>query len=101
MVARTIPNALVVPASALLTDPDGSTSIMVVGSDSRAYRKTVKTGIKEGDDLQILDGLKGDEQVISSGNYGLPDKTRVSIEAPKERAKDGTSSTKETHGDDR
>ena len=100
MTARTIPNALVVPASSLLTDPDGATSVMVLGADSRAHRIAVKTGIKEGDDLQILDGLKGDEKVISSGNYGLPDKTKVSIEAPS-RAKDGTPSPQETHGDEK
>ncbi len=43
---RVAPNALVVPATALLKDADGTRSVMVVTSDSDAYRRIVQTGIE-------------------------------------------------------
>lgn len=83
MISRTVPDALVVPAAAILTAADGSTSVMVVGTDNRAHQKTVKTGIKQEDDIQIIEGLKGDEKVVASGAYGLPDNTKVTAEEAK------------------
>src|SRR5207248_1761316 len=44
MLSQTVPDALVVPPSAILTAADGGTSVMVVGSDNRAHQKAVKTG---------------------------------------------------------
>jgi HlyD family secretion protein len=81
MLSQTVPDALVVPASAILTAADGGTSVMVVGSDKRAHQKAVKTGFKQGDDIQILQGVQGGEKVIASGAYGLPDNTKVTVEA--------------------
>lgn len=77
MVAETIPDALVVPAVALLTAPDGSTSVMVVGSDDVAHQTAVKTGIRQGDELQITSGLHAGQQVVTDGAYGLADGTKV------------------------
>jgi HlyD family secretion protein len=75
--ARTIPNALAIPASAVLTESDGQTSVMVVKADNRAYSQKVKTGIPQGAMIQIVSGLQPGQQVIVSGQYGLPDKTKV------------------------
>ena len=75
--ARTIANALVIPASAILTGASGQTSVMVVKSDSRAYSQNVKIGIQQGAMVQIVSGLLPGEQVIVTGQYGLPDKTKV------------------------
>jgi RND family efflux transporter MFP subunit len=82
MVARTIPNALTVPANAVLTEPDGSTSVMVIGDDSRAHQRDVKTGVRQEGQVQIVSGLKAGERVVTSGAYGLPDNTRVQLQAP-------------------
>ncbi|MGC1872324.1 MAG: efflux RND transporter periplasmic adaptor subunit [Acidobacteriaceae bacterium] len=75
--AKTVANALVIPAAAVLTGPDGKTSVMVVKPDNRAYAQDVKTGIQQGLIIQILSGLQPGEPVIVSGQYGLPDKTKV------------------------
>ncbi|MHB1957974.1 MAG: efflux RND transporter periplasmic adaptor subunit [Acidobacteriaceae bacterium] len=75
--ARTIADALVIPASAILLGENGQTSVMVVKSDSRAYSQNVKTGIRQGPLIQIVSGIQAGEQVIVSGQYGLPDKTKV------------------------
>lgn len=77
LIARVVPNALVVPASAILKASDGTTSVMVVRSDSRAYRQDVSTGIEESGNTQILSGLKQGDEVVAAGAYGLPDKTKV------------------------
>jgi len=85
MVSETVPDALVVPASAVLTAADGSATVMVIGSDQRARQLAVKVGIRQDENVQILDGLKEGQSVVASGAYGLPDNTRVSVEAAKEK----------------
>ena len=90
MTAQTVKDALVVPASSVLTAPDGSTTVMQAGSDGLAHQKAVKLGIRKGDDVQIIEGVNEGDKVISNGAYGLPDKTKIKIEAaeaPAEGAK--------------
>ncbi len=77
IVARTVPNALVVPAAAVLTAADGSTSLMVVGADGRAHQVSVKTGLRQGDEVQITSGLHPGQLVVTTGAYGLPEGARV------------------------
>jgi multidrug efflux pump subunit AcrA (membrane-fusion protein) len=59
---------------------------MVIGPDNRAHQTTVKTGIRQGDKVQIVEGIEEGQRVISSGAYALPDKTKVTIEAAAEPA---------------
>jgi HlyD family secretion protein len=87
MLARSVPDALVIPAAAVLTAPDGSSYVMVASSDNKAHQKTVKTGIRQGDQVQILEGLAEGERVITSGAYGLPDNTTIRVEAAPESDK--------------
>ncbi|HET9783318.1 MAG TPA: efflux RND transporter periplasmic adaptor subunit [Terriglobales bacterium] len=79
MLARTLPDALTVPASALLTDDSGATSVMVVGSDSKAHSRPVEVGVREPDQVQIVKGLKPGERVVSVGAYALADNSSVTI----------------------
>ncbi len=88
MIAATMKDALTVPAAALLTAQDGSTSVMVVNGD-RPEQRSVKTGIRDGGNVQITEGLKEGEQVVTAGAYELsqedPDvlkKTRLQIASP-------------------
>jgi HlyD family secretion protein len=88
--AQTVKDALVVPANSVLTGPDGATTVMLAGSDGLAHQQAVKLGIHNGDDVQVLEGVKQGDKVVSSGAYGLPDKTKIKIEAaeaPAEEAK--------------
>ncbi|HKN33186.1 MAG TPA: efflux RND transporter periplasmic adaptor subunit [Terriglobales bacterium] len=101
MLSQTVPDALVVPPSAILTAADGGTSVMVVGSDNRAHQKAVKTGIKQGDEIQIVDGVSEGEKVIASGAYGLPDNTKVTIEPGKESSQPEKSPGKENAKDEK
>ncbi len=81
LTAQTVKDALVVPANSILTAPDGSTSVMLSGSDGRAHQSAVRLGIHNGDDVQVIEGVTESDKVISSGAYGLPDKTKIKIAA--------------------
>jgi multidrug efflux pump subunit AcrA (membrane-fusion protein) len=86
---RQIPNAILVPVSALLSGESGGERVMVAGPDSLAHNRPVKVGVRNGDTVQITSGLKAGENVIVSGALGLDDKAHISTE--KEGAeKEGT-----------
>ena len=92
LTAQTVKDALVVPASSVITTPDGTTAVMLAGTDGRAHQKAVKLGIRNGDDVQILEGVTASDKVVATGAYGLPDKTKIKIaaaEAPAQGAPEG------------
>jgi len=82
IVARTVNDALVVPVEAILTAPEGATSVMVIGQDQTAHRTSVKTGIRQEGEVQILSGVKAGDQVVTQGAYGLADGAKVTISTP-------------------
>ncbi len=82
MLAQTIPNALVIPAAALLTAQDGATSVMQVSADNRAHQKNIKVGVRQGGEVQVIEGLQAGDHIVASGAYGLPDNTKVKAESP-------------------
>jgi multidrug efflux pump subunit AcrA (membrane-fusion protein) len=84
MLAKTVEEAVAVPAASVLTAPDGTTNVMVIGPDNRAHQTPVKTGIRDGDKIQIVEGIAPGARVILAGAYGLPDKTKVTVEASAE-----------------
>ncbi|MGB7554048.1 MAG: efflux RND transporter periplasmic adaptor subunit [Candidatus Korobacteraceae bacterium] len=100
MVAQTVNDAVVVPTSALLKTPDGQNTVMIV-KDNRSHQVSVETGIRQGDRVQITNGLSGGETVIASGAYGLPDNTKVKIaeSAPPANAGKSESSQKDAGKD--
>jgi multidrug efflux pump subunit AcrA (membrane-fusion protein) len=81
MTAQSVPDALVIPVTALLTGADSATTVMVAGNDGRAHQKPVKIGIRQGDDVQITEGLSASDKVVASGAYGLPDNAKIKPEA--------------------
>lgn len=76
---KTIAKAVKIPLSAVLTAPDGSKSVMVVGADGVAHKRAVEVGIDDGEDVQVTKGLDASQTVITSGSYGLDEGTRVKI----------------------
>ena len=95
MVAETVENAIVVPAAAVITASDGSTSVMVVDSGAKPHQKNVKVGITDGENVQVTEGLQPGEKVVTVGAFELaqedPDvlaKTSVQVQAPRSPDKD-------------
>jgi HlyD family secretion protein len=95
LTAKTVKNALVVPIAAVVTAADGGSAVMVAGSDGKAHQKVVKLGIRQDDDVQILEGVSEGDKVVATGAYGLPDNTKIKVEAateiPKEAPKESNS----------
>jgi multidrug efflux pump subunit AcrA (membrane-fusion protein) len=87
--AGSVPNAIIVPAAAILPSDEGGEKIMVAGSDGLAHEHKVKIGIRSGDDVQILSGVKEGEQVITEGGLGLDDQAKVQVAKPGEETSSG------------
>lgn len=73
--------ALLVPRAALI-DQDGEQTVFVVGEDSIAQRRRLRTGYAEGDVVEVLDGLTDGERVVVTGQSQLRDGARVTIVEP-------------------
>lgn len=74
---KKIPNAIVVPDPAILTNSAGKSRVMIVDSSSVARSRSVTTGVQQGNLIQVLSGIQPGQQVIVTGAFGLPDKTKV------------------------
>ncbi|MDE3110334.1 MAG: efflux RND transporter periplasmic adaptor subunit, partial [Acidobacteriota bacterium] len=82
IVARSVENALVVPAAAVLTGDKGATTVMVIGGDQVAHQTGVQTGIHQDGEVQITSGLRAGQRVVTEGAYGLPDGATVQVSSP-------------------
>ncbi len=80
IVSETVANAVLAPAAALLSSDEGGNQVIVVGRDSVAHARKVETGVRDGDKVQILNGAKPGEQVVTVGGLGLEDGAKVEVE---------------------
>lgn len=71
------PNALKIPRSALLEDERGN-SVFVI-EDELAKRRTVATGYSDRGMVEILDGLTDEDVVVTVGQVGLREDSRVLV----------------------
>jgi RND family efflux transporter MFP subunit len=92
MVAQSVPDTVVIPQAALLTSPEGATSVIVLDSDNKPSKKKVKVGIRDTElrTVQITDGLAGGERVVTVGAFELANeddpvlaRTNIQVQAPK------------------
>jgi HlyD family secretion protein len=88
ILAETIPNAIVIPSTALLPSDEGGVQVMVVGPDSAAHEKKVDLGARDADKVQVVKGLDVGEKVITGGGVGLDDGAKVRIVAAPAADKD-------------
>jgi multidrug efflux pump subunit AcrA (membrane-fusion protein) len=80
IVTNNIPYALAIPATALFQDVGQNRyHVFVAGTDGRAHRVSVTIGAHDGPKVQVLDGIKAGDQVITSGGYALSDGLRIRI----------------------
>jgi HlyD family secretion protein len=71
--------ASVVPVAAILPGEEGGTAVLTVSADSIAHQKSVKLGVREGNQVQILSGVTPGEEVVVVGGLGVDDKTKVKV----------------------
>jgi RND family efflux transporter MFP subunit len=72
--------AVIVPDSAIVREGD-DTAVFVV-NDNKAARHEVKTGLSDGERIEILSGISAGDQVIVEGQAGLPDGAAVTTATP-------------------
>jgi RND family efflux transporter MFP subunit len=74
-------NVPLVPAVAVIRD-NPAQPIVVVAAGSVAQRRPVVIGLVDGENIEILSGLKAGELIITQGHSTLRDGTPVSVSAP-------------------
>jgi len=84
MQLRTISGGVVIPTQAVMRGPDGE-YVYIVKADSTVAMQTVKSGVEVGDSqVQITEGLKGGERVVSEGQFRLKPGAKVTALKPGE-----------------
>jgi membrane fusion protein (multidrug efflux system) len=75
------PAAIVVPADALVPEGEGF-KVFVVDATGTAHEREVKVGGRTAASVEILEGLKAGERVVTSGAYGMQDSAKVVAPKP-------------------
>ena len=71
------PDALLIPSNALVVEKTRNSAFTV--AEGKAKRVTIKTGFNDGGWVEVLEGLKLDDTVISDGKQVLNDGQAVSV----------------------
>ena len=81
---RTIGGGIVIPTQAVMRGPDGE-YVYVVQADNTVKMQTVRSGVEVGDShVQVTEGLKGGERVVSEGQFRLKPGAKVNALKPGE-----------------
>jgi RND family efflux transporter MFP subunit len=78
IVAEQHPNALAVPAEAVLHE-DQDTFVMLAGADNKAHKRKVEIGLSTPREAEITSGLKAGDVVVVQGQQGLPDGAAITV----------------------
>ena len=91
IIAKTVPDALVIPQTAVLTSPQGTTYAVLIDKDNKPHLRKIAVGIRDAGKAQVTDGLSNGDRVATTGAYELfklePEvfqKTKVQIAPAKE-----------------
>jgi len=79
--AKSVKDALTVPAGAVFKSPEAGDYVMIAGKDEKAHLAKVKIGIRNKELAEIQSGIKENDPVITAGGYALPDGTKIKVEA--------------------
>jgi hypothetical protein len=74
------PATLTVPAGAVLNSGERKT-VFIDRGDGYFEPREVKTGEREGDRIQILSGLTGNERIVTSGNFLIDSESQMKAAA--------------------
>jgi cobalt-zinc-cadmium efflux system membrane fusion protein len=91
IIAKSEPVALVIPQSAVVTSASGATSVMIVGEGDKPKKQPVTLGIHSDGNVQVTEGVKSGDRVVTTGVYELSkldsdvlEKTKLQIQPAKE-----------------
>lgn len=69
---------LLVPGQAIYPNESGEPHVYRVEGDD-AVSVAVKVGVQSGDKAEILEGVREGDTLVTSGGYGLPEKSKVHV----------------------
>lgn len=76
------PDCLAVPVESVVMDPEGGATLSVV-ENHKAVQKKVTVGLRDGDLIEVSgEGIAEGTTVVTTGAYGLPKETAVTIRKP-------------------
>ncbi len=96
-------DAIIIPSAAIQKSPQGA-FVFVLAADKTVAMKQVKTGISQGGETSITEGLEAGEQVVVDGAERLRDGSKVEVkqkDQPNKNGKDAKSAgkpDKQQHG---
>ena len=73
---------VLVPKASVFESPEAGPFVLLAGKDGLAHQTPVQLGLRGAARTEVMKGVSAGDAVIVSGAYGLPDKTKVKIEAP-------------------
>lgn len=79
VIAKSIPDATVIPVAALFEDSGSGYHVFIAGPDGRAHRVPVTLGLRDQEQAQVISGLRPGGTVITSGGYAVSDGLRISV----------------------
>jgi HlyD family secretion protein len=63
---KPIPNALVIPLSAVVTQPSGDTGVYVPTENGETRFQAIKISVASGDKVQVIEGLKSGDRILNA-----------------------------------
>src|SRR6201999_659810 len=84
LLVNTLHHQTVIPVAAIQRGADGS-FVFVVTPDKTVTQRSVKTGVQDGDNIQILSGVRAGDTVVVDGADRLRD--GADVEIPNQTAK--------------
>jgi HlyD family secretion protein len=88
--SNTVKEAVTVPTEAVFKNDDGSSFVMLAGTDQKAHKEPVQLGAKNAERTQVVTRVKDGDSVITSGGYALPDGTAIKTEKADGKNDDAT-----------
>ena len=83
-------NAILIPRASIVEDEANQTVFII--ENEVAHKRTIRTGLTNGALIEVLEGLQGDERIVTIGQSGLRDGGKVKVveaTAPATSAKSG------------
>ncbi|MDZ8118738.1 efflux RND transporter periplasmic adaptor subunit [Pontiella agarivorans] len=76
---RRVDNAVIVPAESIVTRSDSQGVFMVAPDGTHAMWRTIETGIREGERVQVIGGTDLDGRVITLGQQLIEDGSAINV----------------------
>jgi len=80
IVTSSASDAIVIPVAALFQDQGvDKYHVFVIGADGHAHRTDIKVGLRDRERVQVTDGVKAGDLIVTSGGYALSDGLSVRV----------------------